>query len=227
MASVRASSSNSAGSGTAMSVSEPAGTTTGDVVVISVHGNGDTTIVDNNGATPFTEDINDYHPNPSGGHTVSIFSRRIQAGDPSTFNFTLGADSRWSVVAVTIQDPNASTIYDVAPNTSNAANLDDWNNGDITAPTITTQTANAIHIVCGYWDTSATGTITEPSGYTNLQEVHNEPQGLCYKAIVSAGATGAQDYSNTENGTRIALSFAMKAAAGAEAAQFMTPNKFW
>lgn len=207
---VRASASNSASSGTAMTVSEPAGTTTGDVVIISVHGNGNTTIADNNGATPFTEDLTDYSPNPSSRHTVAIFSRRIEAGDPSTFAFTLGSSNRWSVVAVTISDPHATDIYDVAPSTGNAASADNSDSGDITAPTITTNFNGAIHIVCGYWDTSAAGTITEPSGYTNLQEVFNQPQGLSYKAITSAGPTGAQDYSDTDTGARIGLSFAIK-----------------
>ena len=34
-----------------------------DLVIVSVHFNGQTTIVDNNGGTAYTEDINDYKPN--------------------------------------------------------------------------------------------------------------------------------------------------------------------
>ena len=40
--------------------------------------------------------------------------------------------------------------------------------------------------------TAATGTISTPSGYTNIAQVHNEPQASSYKVITSAGATGAK-----------------------------------
>ena len=205
---LRGSHTNSATTGTNATVTITA--SVGDVVIVSVHFNGQTTIVDNNGATPWTEDINDYKPNPTGGHTLSIFSRRFQTGDPTSLSFTGGASGRWSVIAHVWQNPNASAIYDVAPSTTNAANTDDNASGSIDAPTITTTTANAIHVVHGYWDTAATGTISTPSGYTNIAQVHNEPQASSYKVITSAGATGAQTYSNTEVGSRIALSYAIK-----------------
>src|SRR5215471_18650883 len=95
---LRSSSANTAGTGTALSVSAPTGTATGDLVQIFVHLNGVTTITDNNGSTAFTEDVNDYQNTPS-GMTTSIFTRRVQAGDPSTYNFTAGASDRWTVVA--------------------------------------------------------------------------------------------------------------------------------
>jgi len=106
--SLRASSQNGSTTGTAMSIAAPTGTVAGDLVIIIVHGNGNTTIVDNNGATPFTEDLTDYSPLTS--DTVSIFSRRIVGGDPTTYNFTLGASSRWSIIASTWQNPNATTM---------------------------------------------------------------------------------------------------------------------
>jgi len=210
---VRSSSSNSASIGTAISVSAPAGTTTGDVVIVSVHGNGNTTIVDNNGGTSFTEDINDYSPNPTSGHTVSIFSRRIIAGDPTTYNFTLGATNRWSIVAITFQEPNASSIYDVAPNTANAANRDDSTASTINAPTITTASDNAIHVVCGYSDDGAGGAMTSPATYTSRGVPVNEPQTVSTKTITPAGATGALTVTATTNSPMIALSFAVKAPA--------------
>jgi len=209
-ASYRASSSNSAASGTAVTVTAPTGTTTGDVVVISVHSNNQTTIADNNGATPFTEDINDYKPNTSGGHTVSVFSRRIQAGDPSSYAFTLGTTGRWSIVATTFQNPNATNIYDVAPSTSNAANADDSAAATIAAPAITTNTTNTIHVVCGYFDDGAGGTPSAPAGYSTSGVEADEPQGVFYKTIAAAGSTGAQTVTGTTSSPRIALSFAIK-----------------
>lgn len=203
-------STNSSTTGTAVSVSAPSDVVTGDVVIVSVHANGNTTIVDNNGATPFTEDINDYQPNASSGHTVSVFSRRIQNGDPTTYNFTIGASGRWSVIAASFHNPHASDIYDVSPSTSNATAVNDTASADITAPTITTTTTNANHVVCAYWDTANFASSTQPSGYWKIGEINNQPQGMAVKVIDSASATGGQLYTSSESNPRMALSFAIK-----------------
>lgn len=210
---IRSSSQNSSTTGTAMSISAPTGTTAGDVVVITAHGNGQTTIVDNNGGTPFTEDINDYKPNTSSGHTVSLFSRRIQVGDPTTYNFTLGASGRWSLIAVAFQNPNASSIYDVSPSTGNATNLDSppGSSGASTA-TITTSSDNAIHCACAFIDASVDDFTGWPSGYTVHQSVdNNQGQTFTTKVITPAGATGTQSFTHNGSGTAyIGLSFAVK-----------------
>lgn len=207
----RAGNANSSATGTAVSVTAPTGTTTGDAVICIVHVNTDTTIADNNGSTPFTEDINDYKPNPGNGHTQSIFSRIIQAGDPTTYNFTSGASGRWGIVAMTFSDPDPS-IYDVAPTTANASNVDDPGSGTGVTDSITTNTANAFHIVSCGWDTSAIGTITTPSGYTLIGNANGggEPLHASYKLIASQGATGTTSIVNTEFGARICFSFAVK-----------------
>lgn len=211
---LRASNSNSSTTGTAVSVTAPTGTTAGDVVIVSVHANNQTTIADNNGATSFTEDINDYKPNTSGGHTLSIFSRRIQTGDPTTYAFTIGASGRWSIIADTWQNPNATDIYDVAPSTSNAANADNSSAATINAPAITTNTANAIHVVHGYFDDGTAGNPSGPAGYTAAGADNDEPQGAFYKVIASAGTTGAQTVTGTTSAPRIALSYAVKDIGG-------------
>ncbi len=216
--SYRSSSKNDSNTGTALSVAAPSGATTGDKVVVIVHANGQTTIVDNNGSTPFTENVNDYQPNTSNGHTVSVFSRTIQSGDPSTYNFTSGASGRWAVVAVCLQKGAGETIeFDVSPNTANFANADNSSTGDHTNPSITTGVANTIHITFCGWDTSATGTITTPSGYTLAQNTNSggEPLHVSYKAIVSAGATGTTFITNTEFGARIGGSFSLKVTTSA------------
>lgn len=221
---VRASSSNSANSGSAISVSAPTGVQIGDVVIVVVHGNTDTTIVDNNGSTPFTEDLNDYHPNSSSGHTVSIFSRRIQSGDPSTYNFTLGSSGRWAAIAVAMSDVNTSSIYDVSIFTEN---VDASDSGSLDIDSITTLTDKALHFVGLAWDTGATGTITLPSGYTDVSSIAtNQPVALCYKQITPAGATGNKEISNTEFGARIGFAFAIKnaVAPGSSASSSLSPS---
>jgi hypothetical protein len=207
---LRATSANHSTTGTAMSVAAPTGTTTGDLVIVAVHGNGQTTIADNNGGTPFTADISNFKPNTSNGHTVSIFSRRIQAGDPSTYNFTLGATGRWSIIAATWQSPNSGTIYDVAPNTANAANRDNSDASTITAPSITTVNPNAIHVACGFIDNATSTVASHPSGYTAINTSTDEPQGMSYKVIVSPGATGTTTYTSSDSQPMIGLSFSIK-----------------
>jgi hypothetical protein len=71
----RSASTNSGSTGTAVSVTEPAGVAAGDLVIVVIHCNGVTTIVDNNGGA-FTEDVNDYQETTA-GLTASLFSRRI------------------------------------------------------------------------------------------------------------------------------------------------------
>ena len=208
--SIRSSSSNNSTTGTAMSVSTPVGTIAGDLVIISVHGNGQTTIVDNNGTTPFTEDLNDFQPNPTGGHTVSIFSRRILLGDPTTYNFTLGASSRWSIVAVTLSSPHPNTIYDVAPSTTNAGNTDDSAINTQVTPSISPTSKNAIVFVCGYSDDPTGGSPTPPSTYIQVQGPVDEPQGVAVKVVSYPSTTGVLTYTFTTNAPRIALSFAIR-----------------
>ena len=203
---------NSATTGTAISVSAPAGTIAGDVVIIAVSANGQVTISDNNGATPFTADIANYQPNTVNGQTLSLFSRRIQAGDPSTYNFTTSVSDRWAIVAMDVQNPNASSIYDVAPIIGNATNRDSSVDGTAVSASITTNTNNALHVLVSQWDTSAIGTITTPSGYTLSANANGggEPVHMSYKLINPAGATGAQNIINTQFGAYITFSFAIK-----------------
>lgn len=208
--SIRSPNSNSFTTGTNVFVGAPAGTAAGDAVVISVHCNNNTTIVDNNAATPFTTDLSAYSPNPVNGQTVAIFSRRIQAGDPGTYNFTIGTSGRWSIVAVTFQTPDPSNLYDVAPSTSNAANADDSTAATINAPSITTSTNNSIQVACGYLDDGTGGIGSFPVGYTTQASPINQPQTISTKTITPAGATGAQTYTGSMSAPRIALSFAVK-----------------
>ena len=209
---VRSSSKNDSTTGTALSVSAPAGATAGDLVVIIAQANGQTTIADNNGSTPFTAAPNftNYKPNTTNGHTVTVFSRTIVGGDPATYNFTSGASGRWGIIAICYSGTSLS--FDVAPNTANAANDDSASTGTINAPTITTGVANTIHTVFCGWDTAATGTITTPTGYTLLQNANSggEPVHASYKAIATASATGAVSIANTEFGAMIASSFSVK-----------------
>lgn len=203
---VRATSSMSSNTGTAFAVTAPTGTTTGDVVFVIAHGNEQTTWTDNNGSTPFTEDLADYKPNASYGHVLSIFSRRIQSGDPTTYNFTKGSTGRGALIAYTVQDVNLTSIYDVAISTS-GINSD---GATMDAPSITTITDGALHICLAGIDD---GTITVtgfPAGYGNTVAENDQAVGVASKIITTASATGAQTFTFSSFSGRVSASFAVK-----------------
>lgn len=206
----RSSSSNSATSGTDISVTAPAGVLPGDIVTIAVHANTQTTIVDNNGSTPFTEDINDYKPNPTAGHTISLFSRRVQVGDPSTYSFTSGASGRWAIVAVAWKNPHPNEIYEVAPSTANASNRDDSSAQTSIVPSINTVNKNAIHVSIGFMDDGTAAFSSGPTGYTVLQNPVNQPITYAYKRIPSAGSTGTTTHTWSVVAPVIGISFALR-----------------
>ncbi len=189
----RAGSNNSATSGTAISVSAPTGTVAGDMVVIVTNVNGtSTSTTDNNGSTPFTKDssISEYSSATySQSSSITVWTRLIQSGDPTTFNFTSGASGRWGIIALTFSDPNTSSFWDVAPNTSNR-NEGDNNSSAIDAPSITTTVDDAIHLAIGLQDSSSTSLTASPSGYSAGASAVNQPVAGYYKTISTAGATG-------------------------------------
>lgn len=207
LTSIFASASNSATTGTAVSVSTPAGVAPGDLAIIAVHVNTQTTIADNNGATPFNADISNYKPNPTGGHTTAIYSRRIVSGDPSSYAFTSGASGRWAIAVIILRLPNPVIIYDVAPSTSNATARDDSTTNTAVAPSITSIRPNAIHISIGFMDDGTAAFTSGPSGYTVAQSPVNQPIIMAYKVITTPGATGTTTHTWSANAPTIGLSF--------------------
>lgn len=205
---IRESSIGTAATGTAVTVAAPTGTTTGDLVVVVVHANGQTTIVDNNGATPFTEDLNDFQQSTGGG-TVSVFSRRIQAGDPTTYAFTIGATGRWTAVAVTFQKPHDSAIYDVAPAVGNST-ASSVGGTSANSVDITTNYTNAIHAAVCCPDGSLEACTGVPSGYVVNKNAGDQNIAVCTKRIASATATGEQAFAWTNSNGWITLSFAIR-----------------
>lgn len=189
---------------TAASVTAPTGTAAGDVVICIVAANGTaTTMADNNGSTPFTKDLSE---ETEVSHTVSVFSRRIVTGDPSTYAFTLGSSQRWSVVAVTFKDPDPSTIYDVLPSVGKNASTTSQD-----APSITTTTANAIHCAVGTDDGLGSPFASTPSGYTVEQNTDTDMRiAFTDKTIATPSATGAQTFTVSVSNAIIAISFAIK-----------------
>lgn len=187
---IRSFSSNSGTTGDA-SVSAPAGAAAGDLVVVVVHANelaANVTIADNNGSTPFTEDIQEFDTTgTNGGGSVSVFWRRIQAGDPSTYNFTISASGRWGCGAVCFQNPHPSNLWDATPTTQQQAAP----TTTMPCPSITTVTANAIHLALVFTDGLDNLTTDTPAGYTKIINTSGQNVTVAWKTIAAPGATGA------------------------------------
>lgn len=206
---VRASGQASAASGTAVAIAAPTGTVAGDLVVVVVHSDGLTTIVDNNGTTPFTESINDYQHTTT-GMTVSVFYYRVVSNSPTTYNFTLGASNRWTAIAVTFSNPSPLSrglVYDVAPVANQGAAA---TTGSTTAMTTLIDAAIALQIMAV---DGASQTITStPATYTVQQTNNtNAVMSVCSKIIPTAGAVAAAAFVWSTSATWIGVSLAISA----------------
>lgn len=205
--SVRSSSIGTASSGTAISVAAPAGTTVGDIVILVMNQNGTLTAADNNGSTPFTKDAGYFNFGGGGGGNIAVWSRRIQAGDPSTYNFTASGSDRWTIVAVCFQNPDPTTIYNVSP----FANITDTGTaGGNTVPSVTTTVNNSIHCSVSGNDGASNAFTSTPSGYVAQQAGGTQGIAFCTKTIVSAGATGTTAFSFSISSPSAAISFAIQ-----------------
>jgi hypothetical protein len=198
----------SATSGTAIAVPAPAGASSSDVVVIIANlNNSAVTLTDNNGATPFTIDLT--HNLAGGTEVFVVMSRRLQAGDPTTYNFTVSDSDRWVLEAVAFQNPDPSTIYDVAPASGHCT--DQTVNGTTsTAPSITTTTNGSIWCAIGAPDGVNT-VITPPGGsFTTQQNGGSQAASFSTQPFATAGATGTAAYTWGASTQSVCASFAVK-----------------
>lgn len=205
MTAVSTSAQNDSLTGTAVTVAKPASTASGDLLLFAVHCNNVTTIVDNNGGTAFTSQVDDYQESGA-GLTFELMYRRATGSEPDPLAATLGTGGRWSGITLRITTPHATDVFDVTP-----SNAQQSSGTSINAPSITTNTANAIHIViCGADGTTNVITGT-PAGYTVIQNVAtSQCMAMAYKVIAAAGATGAQTFTYTSSNGAFASSFAIK-----------------
>jgi len=109
--------SNSAGasSGTAVSVSRPAGIQSGDIVIAFVNANNTPTISDNNGSYSFTQVLNQSYNGTSASY--GIFYRVAGSSEPSSYAFTLASSQRWEMIAAAYRGVDAG-IFSAFPTSS-------------------------------------------------------------------------------------------------------------
>ncbi len=183
--------------------------TTGDVIVAIVNANlASNTVTDNNGSTPFTPD--DWGENLDSARTY-IFSRVAGASEPSTYNWTLGSSSRWSVILQQFRNVDAS-IWDVAPSAANRAIAND---GDATAeaPAITIATAGAMGIVAmgdDLFPTTTTFSSINNSYANTVSKAGQQLSIMATKANLSTGSTGVTTITCSANVSYVIWQVALK-----------------
>lgn len=205
---------NSSNAANTLTVDSPTGTTTGDLVIVvgtrnTSAGSGDS-IVDDNGATPFTKVREDYES--SNGSQLVIFRRVIQGGDPTTWTFDFSGDTsatRFSLMSATFRDQHAD-LFDVLPSGSTVT-TENPDGGNISCNGNTTTIDNSIHVLIGGREG---GSVYDgvPSGYTTIVGggSFHQPQTSAYKIYATAGATGAQVFTGPSTGSGICQSFTIK-----------------
>lgn len=198
-----------------LSIDKPTNAAQGDLLVI-VGGrsspSGADSIVDDNGANAFTKDFNVYGSNS--GWDLSIFTRRVGASDPSTYNFDFSGDqgaTTFSLVCMLFKNPHPTTLLEVAPSASTDWQESNDTDGDVSYETITTGVDKCIHLIIAGKEGGG-GVTGFPAGYTSVvnQGATHLALTIGYKVITPAGATGILTGTETVGGNPITVSMAIK-----------------
>ena len=219
---VRSSSKVSRASANTLSVTAPAGATTGDVVIIWATWNSVCTLSD--GGQGFTKDRQD--DEAGSASSAAVFSKRLTGSEGATYAINSTATDRCGAIAVCFSGPDPSTIFDYTPDATSA------NSGatlstpfDFTSDAITTTADNSIHCAVAQADASGADIDAAPAGYTEQQRVTAECNlSVCTKAITPAGSTGAQTFSSTADAGWITQSFSIKNPAPVILMMYSTPG---
>lgn len=202
---------NSAGSGTAITVTAPSGIASGDVAIFVINHNSETaTVADNNGSTPTTELIEAVYGGAGGGG-LAVYRRVCGGSEPSSYAFTMSNSNRWTIVAFKVRGVDNTTPIDTGA-------LADGNDESSTAPTcpgVTTVTDLAWAIAVAGTDGTGNGTFSAvPGTFTEIATINtNQPVSVAYKEISPAGATGNQDFTTTGGNNGTLTIFALRPAA--------------
>ena len=202
--------SNSASTGTTVSVTHGLTIAANDVVIALVNLNGSAarTLSDNNGGTAFTQDLVEGGSSPT--RVYQVWSRVAGASEPASYNFNASSSDRWSIILVVRRGVDVASIYDVAPSVASSkfSSGSPWS-----ANSITTSNDNSLAIA--WWVADAiNGTASAPSnGYGDLVTVDVDMTSACTsKVITPAGATGTTEVTNTNVSSYSSIHFALNEA---------------
>lgn len=184
---------NSNASANTISISVTGTPTPGDLLVAIIHVNGNGTVTDNNGSTPFTQKAtNSYNTNSA---KAEIWTRRATASEPASFSFNYSLTDRISIILLSFSNVHPFDPFDVNPVFNNSSGT------TVSATSITTLTDNAMVVACGFIDTSSVTVNTYPSGYSDGYSLGNQMQAIAFLDKKAKGSTGTASFSiGTGNG---------------------------
>jgi hypothetical protein len=213
----RASATNGATSGTAMTVSKPTGATTNDILIFLINVNDTKTVTDNNGSYTVTFASlgrRAYNSNSAGYY---IGYRVVGASDPASYAFTLSGSDRWSIICLCYQYVDTSTIWDVEP-TSTTENIDTYT--PFATDAITTVANGAMIVAAAFGDTASATFNSTPGDSFNSRENNDGEQLIAAadKAMATAGAQSAVSWGSATASQEVATQiFSLKPTAAAAA----------
>lgn len=179
-----------ASTGTAVSVTKPTGLAANDVLIFAIYANNNTTVSDNNGATPATAVHSRLAADSSA--RISLYSRVAGGSEPASYSFTLSASNRWGIVCSAYRGVDTTTLYDDAPSDTTSNSTTGSSTG--TSPAITSAIDGVMAIAIGAFDDGTHDFSTFPGDSYTLggNSGVNQPVSLSYKLL------GAQPV--TQNG---------------------------
>jgi len=184
------SASNTASSGTAISVTHGFTSQANDIIIAIMHGNLTTPrFADDNGADAFTEEIDDAHPGGETSH-YAIFWRRVPDGsDPSSYNFTQDNSADWTIIVIQMRGGiEAGNPFDVAP----SATPNSGTGTTATATGVTINTAGAMSIAYTATDGTPSYSAWAGDSYTTRETIEtNINLKASTKPHASSGAQSA------------------------------------
>lgn len=193
-----------------LTISKPSGVVDGDLMVAFIGCTGSAvTITPPAGWTAIRNDTD----------TSTINERsfwKIASSEGASYDFTFSASTNCLGSIHRITGHDATTPIDASGGQTNASSL------SVTAPTITTATANTLLLFASVITSNGGGsaTSTAPGGMTEVADFDNNGFGnlnseICREAIAAIGATGTRVATASQNVTSAAQLVAIKAAAAA------------
>jgi PKD repeat protein len=174
---------------TAVTIPEPTGVATGDVLVANINANNAPTVATvPSGWTQTLAPVAD-------GTVTTVFSyyHVVTGTEPASWTFTLSAAQKWSAGITAFRGVDTTTVWDTAA----ATQVSTTGTTSQAVPSVTTVTPGAL-LIGGNGVNSSTVTLGQPSGWTEAWEADGGKDiDLAYKAFPTAGPTGTSTFTHS------------------------------
>src|SRR3954470_7401387 len=201
---------------TALSLNVPSGTAAGDVMVAAVSSVSTTAPATPTGWTKVTA-----ASVPYGSGSLTVFTRVAATAEPASYSFTLGGTFEASGEVSSYLGVNNTTPVQVSASASGNAKL-------LTAPSVTTTTANDFVISALSYNAGSAVTISNPAGTTERGEALSTGTFLGTVVVdevqAAAGASGGQSFQSPSKIPYAAATIALAPASPGPLSLASAPN---